>query len=46
MSRLRIVTWYALVLVVVLYAAGVMFRAAFAGRREHRAEDATAHVNS
>ena len=33
-----------LVLVVVLYAAAVMFRAALAGRREHRAEDATARV--
>ncbi|HKP11379.1 MAG TPA: sulfite exporter TauE/SafE family protein, partial [Blastocatellia bacterium] len=33
-----------LVIVVVLYAAAVMFRAAIAGRREHRAEGATAPV--
>jgi uncharacterized membrane protein YfcA len=31
-----------LVIVVVLYAAAVMFRAAFVGRREHKAEAATA----
>lgn len=33
-----------LVIVVVLYAAAVMFRAAIAGRREHKAEGATAPV--
>jgi uncharacterized membrane protein YfcA len=33
-----------LVLAVVLYAAAIMFRAALLGRREHRAEDATAPV--
>jgi uncharacterized membrane protein YfcA len=33
-----------LVIVVVLYAAAVMFRAAMLGRREHHPEDATAHV--
>lgn len=33
-----------LVLVVVLYAAVLMFRAALKGRREHKAEDATAAV--
>lgn len=33
-----------LVIVVVLYAAAVMFRAAFLGRREHRAQPATAVV--
>ena len=32
-----------LVIVVVLYAAAVMFRAAMLGRREHHPEDATAH---
>ena len=31
-----------LVIVVVLYAAAVMFRAAMMGRREHKAEAATA----
>lgn len=35
-----------LVLVVVLYAAAVMFRSALVGRRDHRAEDATAHVTA
>jgi uncharacterized membrane protein YfcA len=33
-----------LVIVVVLYAAAVMFRSAFVGRREHSAESATAAV--
>ena len=33
-----------LVIVVVLYAAAVMFRAAILGRKEHRAESATAPV--
>jgi uncharacterized membrane protein YfcA len=33
-----------LVIVVVLYAAAVMLRAAVLGRREHHPEDATAHV--
>ena len=33
-----------LVIVVVLYAAAVMLRAALLGRREHHPEDATAHV--
>jgi uncharacterized membrane protein YfcA len=35
-----------LVIVVVLYAAAVMFRAAMLGRREHHPEDATAHVTA
>lgn len=35
-----------LVLIVVLYAAAVMFRAALLGRREHRAEPGTAGVQS
>ena len=35
-----------LVLVVVLYAAAIMFRSALAGRREHRSVDATAHVST
>lgn len=39
---LEILRW--LVLVVVLYAAAIMLHAAVRGRREHRAEDATAHV--
>jgi len=39
---LEILRW--LVLVVVLYAAAIMLQAAMRGRREHRAEDATAHV--
>jgi len=39
---LEILRW--LVIVVVLYAAAVMFRAAFLGRREHRPEGATAAV--
>jgi uncharacterized membrane protein YfcA len=33
-----------LVLVVVLYAATIMFRAAISGRREHRAEPGTAAI--
>jgi uncharacterized membrane protein YfcA len=33
-----------LVLVVVLYAAAIMFHSAMLGRREHKPEDATAHV--
>jgi uncharacterized membrane protein YfcA len=39
---LELLRW--LVLVVVLYAAAVMLRAAFAGRRDHKAEDSTAAV--
>jgi uncharacterized membrane protein YfcA len=39
---LEILRW--LVIVVVLYAAAVMFRSAWQGRREHRAEGATAAV--
>jgi uncharacterized membrane protein YfcA len=39
---LEVLRW--LVLAVVLYAAAIMFRAALIGRREHRAEDATAPV--
>ena len=35
-----------LVIVVVLYAAAVMFRAAILGRREHHPEDGTAHVTA
>jgi uncharacterized membrane protein YfcA len=35
-----------LVIVVVLYAAAVMFRAAMLGRREHHPEDGTAHVTA
>jgi hypothetical protein len=34
------------VIVVVLYAAGVMFRASIVGRREHDAEPATAAVTN
>jgi flagellar basal body-associated protein FliL len=34
-----------LVIVVVVYAAAVMFRAAWIGRREHDAEGATAAVS-
>jgi len=41
---LEILRW--MVLVVVIYAATIMFRAAFAGRREHKAEGATAPVTS
>ena len=37
---LELLRW--LVIVVVLYAAAIMFRAAFVGRREHKAEAATA----
>jgi len=40
--NLEMLRW--LVLAVVLYAAAIMFRAALLGRREHRAEDATAPV--
>jgi uncharacterized membrane protein YfcA len=39
---LEVLRW--LVLVVVVYAATIMFRAAMLGRREHRAEPATAPV--
>ena len=39
---LEILRW--LVLVVVVYAALIMLRAAMSGRRQHHAEDATAHV--
>ena len=39
---LELLRW--LVIVVVLYAAAIMLRAAIAGRREHRAEPATAAV--
>ena len=39
---LEILRW--LVIVVVLYAAAVMFRAAMLGRREHKPETATAAV--
>lgn len=39
---LEILRW--MVLVVVLYAAAIMYQSAIRGRREHRAEDATAHV--
>lgn len=35
-----------LVIVVVLYAAAVMLRAAMLGRREHHPEDATSHVTA
>jgi uncharacterized membrane protein YfcA len=41
---LGILRW--LVLVVVLYAALLMLRASMLGRREHRAQDATAHVTA
>jgi uncharacterized membrane protein YfcA len=39
---LELLRW--LVIVVVVYAAAVMFRAAYVGRREHKAEAATAAV--
>ena len=39
---LEMLRW--LVIVVVLYAAAVMFRSAFKGRREHDAEPATAPI--
>jgi uncharacterized membrane protein YfcA len=39
---LELLRW--LVIVVVVYAAAVMFRAAYVGRREHKAEGATAAV--
>ena len=39
---LEMLRW--LVMVVVLYAAAVMLRAALLGRREHKAEGATAPV--
>jgi uncharacterized membrane protein YfcA len=42
--KLELLRW--LVLVVVLYAAAIMFHAALRGQREHRAEDATAHVTT
>ena len=41
---LEILRW--LVLVVVLYAAAIMLQASMRGRREHLAEDATAHVTA
>ena len=41
---LEILRW--LVLVVVLYAAAIMLQASMRGRREHHAEDATAHVTA
>jgi len=41
---LELLRW--LVLVVVLYAAAIMLHAALLGRREHQAEDATAHVTA
>ena len=41
---LEVLRW--LVLVVVLYAAAIMLHAALLGRREHKAEDATAHVTA
>lgn len=41
---LGILRW--LVLIVVLYAALLMLRASILGRREHRAQDATAHVTA
>jgi uncharacterized membrane protein YfcA len=41
---LAILRW--LVLVVVLYAAAIMFHSAMVGRKEHKAEDATAHVTA
>ena len=41
---LEILRW--LVLVVVLYAAAIMLQASVRGRREHDAEDATAHVTA
>jgi uncharacterized membrane protein YfcA len=41
---LEILRW--LVLVVVVYAATIMFRAALLGRREHKAEPATAPVTA
>jgi len=41
---LEVLRW--LVLVVVLYAAAIMLRAAIQARREHHAEDATAHVTA
>jgi uncharacterized membrane protein YfcA len=40
---LELLRW--MVLVVVLYAAAIMFRAAMLGRHEHHPEDATAHVS-
>ena len=42
--KLELLRW--LVLVVVHYAAAIMFHAALRGQREHRAEDATAHVTT
>jgi uncharacterized membrane protein YfcA len=39
---LELLRW--LVCIVVVYAAGVMIRAAFIGRREHDAEPATAAI--
>lgn len=42
--KLELLRW--LVLVIVLYAAAIMFHAALRGHREHRAEDATAHVTT
>ena len=41
---LEILRW--MVLVVVLYAAAIMLQASMRGRREHNAEDATAHVTA
>jgi len=41
---IEILRW--MVLVVVLYAAAIMFQAAMRGRREHHPEDATAHVTA
>jgi len=41
---LELLRW--LVLVVVVYAATIMFRAAMLGRREHKAEPATAPVTT
>ena len=42
--KLELLRW--LVLVIVLYAAAIMVHAALRGQREHRAEDATAHVTT
>jgi uncharacterized membrane protein YfcA len=42
--KLELLRW--LVLVIVLNPAAIMFHAALRGQREHRAEDATAHVTT
>jgi uncharacterized membrane protein YfcA len=45
-KQMQVETLRWLVLVVVLYAAAVMLRASWIGRREHKAQSATAAVTA